>query len=345
MNKKTLVIMLLSALIVSCNNIRAQNMESVQYLDEMTLTFNELKKETWKYLKVVTRGRGARRVENKRQKLIQEIITVKSRISGNNLYGEDESLKVAIEHYLDISYSVLKEDYDKILDMEEIAEQSYDAMEAYLLAQEMAGEKLNTASDTVQLAVEEYAFIHDITLIDSEQDKMTQRIERASEALSYYNDVYLIFFKSYLQESRAMEAFQNNDIIAFEQNANALGSIAEEGLNKIDILKSFHGDANLKLVTKRLLNFYKNESEKDFRAMTDFFIAKDNFEKVQEKIESKREKDRTQQDIDLYNKAAEEYNKSIDNFNRILENNNNQRNHYLDQWNEQVERFFEVHTD
>lgn len=75
-----------------------------------------------------------------------------------------------------MTYTVLKEDFDKILDMEDIAEQSYDFMEVYVLAKELA---------------------NNITLVEGEMDKKSQKINKASNVLEYYNDVYLIFFKSY----------------------------------------------------------------------------------------------------------------------------------------------------
>ena len=43
-------------------------------------------------------------------------------------------------------YNVLNDDYSKIINMEEIAEQSYDAMEAYILAQEMVDKKPEEAT-------------------------------------------------------------------------------------------------------------------------------------------------------------------------------------------------------
>ena len=38
-------------------------------------------------------------------------------------------------------------------------------------------------------------------------------IRKASESLSYYNQVYLIFFKCYKQEAYVLDAMQRNDRI------------------------------------------------------------------------------------------------------------------------------------
>ena len=345
MKKLTLSFLTLIILTSIQNPSYAQtNNTAVGYLDEMSALLSELNGETWQYLKAITRGKGERKIENKRQNLINEIRNIKSEVGNKRPYQSDESLKNAVLEYLDISYIVLKEDYDKIFDMEEIAEQSYDMMEAYLMAQEKAGETLNNAWQQAVQAQNDFAFRHNITIIEGELDKISQRIIKASETLHYYNEVYLIFFKSFKQEAYVMEALEREDINALEQNNSTLALYAQEGIEKLKETESFHGDPNLKVTARKLLVFFQDEAEKDFPAMIDFFIKKDNFEKVQKILESKSEKNRTQQDIDQYNNAAKEYNIAVQNFNRIIELTNNKRDKYLEQWNRKTNEFFNKHS-
>jgi hypothetical protein len=328
------------------NPVCAQtNSTSVEYLDEITATLSELNNETWQYLKAITRGRGERKIDHKRRNLIEEIQNIKSEINNKGSFESDESLKNAALTYLDISYIVLKEDYDKIMDMEEIAEQSYDMMEAYILAQEKAGETLNNAWKELVRVHEEFAFRHNITIVPGELDKMSQRIVKASESLHYYNEIYLIFFKAYKQEAYVLEALDRSDINALEQNISALKTFAAEGLEKLKETESYYGDPNLKVTARKLLTFFMEESEKEFPVLIDFFIIKDNLEKVQKMVELKSEKKRTQQDIDQFNKAVNEYNDAVKSFNQVLERTNNRRNKYLEQWNDQVNAFFNKHSE
>lgn len=345
MKKLALTFSILVILIFNQNCVYTQTSnEAVEYLDGLTASFNELKGETWQYLKAITRGKGARKVENKRQNLLSEIRTVKSEVRRKRAYQSDVSLKNAVVEYLNLTYIVLKEDFDKILDMEDIAEQSYDMMEAYLLAKEKANEKLNGAFEIVQQAQKDFAENHNITLIEGGLDKVSQKIAKANNTLKYYNEIYLIFFKCYKQESYVNEALQRNDINGLEQNTSTLALFAEEGLEKLKGISSYQGDPNLKITARKVLTFYQSEAEKDFPSMIDFFIKKDNFEKVQKMVESKSKKSRTQQDIDQYNKATKEYNEAVKTFNRVIEFTNNQRRKYLEQWDQMAERFFDKHT-
>ena len=49
--------------------------------------------------------------------------------------------------YIKFCYNVFNDDYAKIVNLEDIAEQSYDEMQAYLLLQEKTNEKINEAND------------------------------------------------------------------------------------------------------------------------------------------------------------------------------------------------------
>lgn len=344
MKRTTGVILCFFITILSSSTHAQSNAEAIAHLRDIGSNYNELKRETWQYLKAITRGKNARKVENKRQKLLSEIRTVKYEIKKIRPYQQDNSYKLATIQYLDLTYKVLNEDFDKVLDMEDIAEQSYDMMEAYLLAKERANEKLDSASALVHAAEGSYAAKYNIILSEGDDDKMSQKIKQANLLLSYYNDLYLIFFKSYKQEAYVLDALQRDDVSALEQNINTLATFSNEGLEKLNEIKNFQGDASLKSATQQILHFYKNEAEKEFTAMVDFYIKKDAFEKSQKAIDSKNKKSRTQQDIDQYNKAVDEYNNAAQKFNGISDATNKRRGKYLDEWNGRVEKFFDTHS-
>jgi len=324
----------------------AQNSnDALQYMKALTEPVNSLKDETWKYLKAITNEKGARKVEAKRQTLLSEMKDKKTEISKVKPFESDETLKKAILSFLDLSYSVIKEDYDKILDMEAIAEESYDLMEAYILAREKADEKLDSAANIVSLAENEFALKYKITLVEGEKDKISQKIKKASEALDYYNKIYLCFFKCYKQEAYVLEALNKNDVNGVEQNSKSLGVIVDEELAKIKTAGGYKGDINLKSAAEQLLKFYKEESNDVFSSYVDFSIKKDSFEKIQKVVESKKEKDRTQQDIDQYNKAVKEYNDSVNAYNVKNDAANKNRTKFMENWNGKTSSFFDTHAN
>ena len=306
--------------------------------------FAELKDDTWKYLRTITKGRSARKSEKKRSQLLDQYKTQIAVVKSVKPYEGDASLKDATLKYLNMSYTIIKEDYDKIVDMEAVAEESYDAMEAYILANKRANEKLSAASDELKLAEKAFAANNNITLTEAELDRKSEKIEQAAKMLNYYNKVYLIFFKVYKQEAYALAAQQTQDIAAFEQNVNALSMEADAALAKLDTMSAYEGDKDLIAAAKVAIQFYKDEAENGFPKVTDFYIKKDNFEKANEIMESKKKKDRTQEDVDKFNKAVNEYNEAVNTFNETNETLNKERSDMLDDWNKAVESFYKAHS-
>ncbi|KAB1065205.1 LIC11966 family surface protein [Salibacter halophilus] len=334
-----------SILFLNSQKATAQHTEqALEYLSTMNETLEEMQGETWRYLKAVTRGKNARKVERKREKLIEEIKAVKEEVSDMDSFMGDAEYKKATIEYLDLTYTVFREDYDKILDMEDIAEQSYDLMEAYLLAKEKADQKLNDAFKITKKAQEKFAEKHNINLVESEGDRRSQKIEKASKAVEYYNDVYLIFFKVFKQEAYVLDAVNKQDVNAIEQNNSSLAGMADQGIAEVNELDDYDGDGRLKNAAVKALEFYKKESENEFRKMVDFYIAKDNMERIKQSLESKKKRDRTQEDIDKYNEAINKYNKAANEFNSLNDSANKGRSAALENWNKSIEDFFKEHA-
>tara|TARA_B100000508_G_scaffold47307_1_gene36828 strand:+ start:21435 stop:22463 length:1029 start_codon:yes stop_codon:yes gene_type:complete len=316
----------------------------VEHMNELGAAFADLKKDTWKYLRTITKGKSARKSEKKREKLLEEYRTQIALVESIEPYNGDATLKDATLKYLELSNTVLREDYDKIVDMEAVAEESYDAMEAYILANKRANKKLTAAGDELEEAEQAFAEKNNITLLEAEQDRKSEKISNAADMLDYYNEVYLIFFKVYKQEAYVLAAQQSNDITAFEQNVNALKMEAEMALKKLDTMRRYEGSGALIMAARKAMEFYKDEAENEFPKVSDFYIKKDNFEKAKEIMDSKKKKDRTQEDVDKYNAAVKEYNKAAGSINETNEEMNDSRNDMLDQWNKSVEDFFKVHS-
>lgn len=335
----------LCMLFVSYPEVQAQNTnEALAYLDKVAGPLGDQKKETWQYLKAVTRGRSARKVEKRRTQLLAAMKESRGTVSRTGAFEGDLTLKNAVTTYLDLSYKVLKEDFDKILDMEAIAEQSYDAMEAYLLAREQAGDKLEEAWDTMDAEYRSFAASHNIEILEAEGDKTSEKINKSAGVLKYYNRLYLIFFKSYKQEAYILDAIAKGDVNALEQNIGAMNAFTQEGLEKLSEIDEYEGDNSLKTATDNMLRFYQSVAEKDYPQVVDFYLKKDNMEKLSKIMESKKKKDITQDDVDSYNAAVEDYNKAVKDVNDVNQTLNKKRSDKIDYFNKSIETFFDRHS-
>ncbi len=315
----------------------------VAYMDFFTNREEELSKKYLSYMGEVAHGNRARKLEKRRQELIAQIRQSLNEANRARPYKGDATLRDVYKSYWDILLKVFNEDYHKIVNMEEIAEQSYDHMEAYLLAQEKAGEVLNVEQDKIEPVFRDFAARNNIRLIDNVDSKMEKRLRQVGLVNNYYHQIFLIFFKSWKQEAYVMDALNKKDINAIEQNRNTLIRFAEEGLSKLDTIKAFKGDGSLAMACRKVLEFHKTEGEKQLPGLNDYLLRNDEFEKIKKAFDAKPAAKRTQADIDVYNKGVNELNTALNASNKLLTGMNTGREKVIDHWEVTRKRFMESH--
>ena len=313
------------------------------YFSRITSVFEPIQRDMWDYTKAVAHNKSAKKVESRRKELISSINKGIGTIKRLKDFEGDASLRDSTLSFLDVSKAVIEQNYSKIMEMEEIAEQSYDYMEAYIMAQQKANEIMKQSGENIDAAQKTFAGNHNINLMESE-DKISKKLEQASRVYQYYNKVYLIFFKSYKQEMYLLEATKKGDVNGMEQNKNSLLKFATEGLESLKEIKSFDGDGSIKIACQQILAFYKEEAEKKYQDIIDFQLKKDNFEKEKTAMESRPQKERTQAMVDSYNKAVNEFNNAVKRVNQRNEELNNSRSKLLNNWNSSADSFTRSHV-
>lgn len=304
----------------------------------------ELSKKYLSYMSEVAHGNRARKLEKRRQEVIGEIRQSLGEATRLRPYKGDATLRDAYKRYWDILLKVFNEDYHKIVNMEEIAEQSYDHMEAYLLAQEKASDVLSEAQEQIQPVYRDFAAKHNVRLLAGEESRLDKRLRQVGAVNAYYNQVFLIFFKSHKQEAYVMDALNRKDLNGIEQNRNTLIKFAEEGLMRIDTIKAFKGDGSLAVACRRVLEFHKQEAEKQLPGVNDFLLKSEEFEKLKKVFEAKPASKRTREDVDAYNRSIDDINAALNQSNKLLTAMNSGRERVLDGWNDSRKRFMESHV-
>ena len=294
------------------------------------------------YLSAVSHGKSARKVEKLREKVVNSIFNTRMEISGTPAYKGDRSLKDASVAHLKLVYSVFNEDYAKIVNMEEIAEQSYDAMEAYMLAQQKASEKLAESNKTREGVGKQFAQKFNVNLIKS-KDELGIKAEKSDRVMDYYNKVYLVFFKSYKQDMYLTEAINAGNVNAIEQNKSSLLKYAEAGLETLNGMEAFESDLTLVTACKKLLQFYREMTTQHVQPITDFVLLSENMKKQKKALETTPQARRTQADIDSYNKSVKEINQALNAFNKTNNELNRDRTAMINGWNSAVDKFLDRH--
>jgi D-ribose pyranose/furanose isomerase RbsD len=337
-------IFLLLSVLVCCAGIqsKAQAFETpVQYLDYINKANSDLTAKYLFYLSAVSHGKSARKVEKRRIEVVNAISDTKYSIMAMSAWKGDKSLKDTTVAFLKILNIVFNEDYSKIVNMEEIAEQSYDGMEAYLLAQQKAQEKLTEASQKQHEMQKVFAKKNNINLIEGESE-LEAKSKIVNQVMDHCNEVYLIFFKCYKQEAYLMDAMNKKNLVSIDQNINSLKKFSEEGLEKLKSLKGYNGDQSLITACRNTLNYYKTETEK-ITGMSDFILREEDFAKIKKQFDAKPSSKRTQQDVDQYNKAVNDMNAASNNFNSTSAELNKLGTAALNDWNKTYSKYMDEH--
>lgn len=337
---KKLVITIIACIAIGTFHTQAQS-DGVSYLQVIGEQMDAIKADMWDYTSAVAHGKSARKVEKRRKELLTTNAQARARINAMKPFNGSTALRDSCVAFLKLSYSILNDDYSKIVDMEAIAEESYDAMEAYLTAQEMASEKLDKASEMLAGQQKKFAADNNINLVD-DKDKTSAKLETAGAVIKYYNMVFLTFFKSNKQELYLISALGSSDLNAVEQNKNALLNSVDEGLKKMDTMKTYKGDATMITVSREVLRFYQTEARDKVPAMLDYFLKKENFEKIKKAMDAKSNK--TQVDVDKYNAAVNEMNTAGNQYNAINAELNKKRTALIENWNKTAAAFMDKNT-
>ncbi len=299
----------------------------------------EMDQKYMAYLSAAAHSRRARKIEKLRDQTLESISNAKSKTLALPRYQGDNSLRQASVDYIQFCYRIFNEDYSKIVDMEEIAEQSVDQMQAYLLLEEKTGEKLEEASANLAKAEKDFAAKYNVTIVES-KNELYDKMASAGEINRYCDRLYILFFKCNWEDGQLFTALNSQRINDAEQARNSLIAFSEEGLKALsaDSLKNYKGNSGLKNGCQQALEFYNRMAKNDIPKLTDFYLKQENFQKIKKTMDAKGN-NRTQADVDEYNKAVRDMNASINGFNQLNQSLNKQRQDVNENW-ETAERTF-----
>lgn len=337
-------LLLIASLLIGSYTFSQSSTNPGEYMNYFSVEYLQIQKDMWDYTRSVSHGRSAKKVDKRRGELIQSVSSALGKAKRAKDFKDDTQYRDSIILYFDLIGKVLREDYAEIVDMEAISEQSYDAMEAYMTARDMASDKLDDAGDMLSREHKAFAERNDVNIIESDDTKLDMKMGVASLVYAHYNEVYLVFFKSYKQEAYLLEAMEKQDVSAIEQNRNALIETVEEGIEKLAGIKKYQGDPLMVTATRQLLTFYQGEAENDIKLLFEFLEKTESFAAIKSAFDAKKPKSRTQEDIDAFNKGVNDVNKATSDYNEMNEATYERRNKLIEQWNKSAEKFTSKHV-
>lgn len=313
---KSIYTIIIVLFLANTTAVNAQKFNSaLDYLNFVSKEQKKITKSMWNYTKAIAHSKNDRNIKGKRKNLLKTVDKAIAKIKRAKGYDGDTFKNQVINH-LSLNRNILNQDYGKVINMKEVAEQSYDLMEAYFLAKKLADEKLEESQKEYEVNYYSFATKYKIRIIENESD-LSKKMKISSEVFDHYNKMYLSFFKVKINETYLYNAINKNDINAIQQNTNALNSLAKEGLESLKNIELYKNDSSLKDINKKVFNSYIDLTENSIPKITDFLILNDDFNKIKKVIDNTPQRKRTKKQIDLYNKKVNELNTGVKNYNIV----------------------------
>ncbi len=340
---KTITLIIGSLLCLSTSFLNCQNFKTASdYLKFVGNEQDEITRNMWKYTKAIAHTKSERDIENRRKRLLKTVTNAIVKIEKTEGFDGND-YKVKVLRHLNFNKDLLNQDYEKIIDMKAVAEQSYDAMEAYILAQELAKEKIQESQLIYETDFQNFADKNNIEIIDDETD-LGKKMKISNQVFSYYNDLYLTYFKVYINEIYLMDALEKSDVGAIQQNANALNTAAKEGLEMLDLKAPYKKDNSIIEATKKAFEFFIEESSTKVPQITEFLLMNEEFETIRNTLDQFPERERTSDQIADYNKKVKQINTGITNYNKINTELNTKRQEVINNLNNTNAKFLDRHV-
>lgn len=311
-------------------------------LEKINVQMDLLNAKYLSYMSEVAHGKKVKKAEKKHQEYMGQIDKARYALAEIPYYKGDKSLHEGTKKYLNLISNIQKENFGKVVNLEEIAEQSYDAMEAYLLFKKKINEKMEEAEAEMDKVVEDYAAKNNMTLVEGPKTDRDNKMSKVGEVNDYYEEIYLVFFKASIHDDQLVEAMSAGNLTAVEQIKGSLEKYAMEGLSKLDTIRAYKGDGSLKNTCKRAMDFFKKEAGM-LESFTDYLLKKEDFDAIKKNFERNAKAKNDKAEIDKYNAAVNEINKAQDKYNQTLQTLNKGRSEVYKNWNDTVKKYMDTH--
>jgi len=328
---KTLLNSFLFLFFVTISN--AQEFKTpLDYLNYIGKESEIISRNTWKYTTTVAHTKNARRIDANRKSLIKSIQNAAKKIEAlKDGYNGDVEYKNQLLVYLSILENQINSEYDKIIDMQEVAEQSYDFMEAYILTRDLVNAKINDEVDKLNANQKIFANKYNIQITE-DTSELAKKIKISNDVLENHSHLFLIFFKVNFTESLLFKAIEREDISDIQQNSIDLIQYVNEGLEKLKTFKPYKNDKSLILATKKYLEVSKKEALEFSPTVVYFIMLNQKFEESKKIIDNKLAKNRSKEEVNNFNKLVDQVNIEVGNYNRNTNKFNLDRTDAFNNW-------------
>jgi len=269
--------------------------EALRYLEQINAEHNAVTGRNLEYIQYSVHVEDYAEVEKKRLEVLRQMDETIKRTAAipafkGNASMRDEML-ATVKSYRE-SFNI---EFNELNLLKKESKESFEAMEAYMKAQDEAEKKLGQVSTRFYAAQKAFAKDNNIRLVEAEENS---EIEQINQVNAYHRAIFLKYFKVSKHNALFMDALAKEDAKGMERARMLLSNDADAALLVLRKMPAFRGDVAYRDATIKMIEFYDQ-------------LADDGYQKI---TLIRRKKELTQEDVDTFNGVIEYYNSNADLF-------------------------------
>lgn len=316
----------------------------VEYMDQISQGNDEILKQTWTYLKAISKGQKPRRIEKKRAKVEKSIREAINRVRAAGAYNGNRELKDSALSVLNFHLDVMTGRAKKLVDMEEVAYQSYDFLEAYVLYQRQINEKVAIRNEFYKYAQHKFASEHNVNLTEATSE-LGEKVKESSKILQYREMMYLSMMRGMMKEAEVLKGLGNPETASnYDGSEGLMVELLKDIRQKMDTISAPNADLSLRKATESALSFLEKEAKELYPKIVEFNEKQAEFEAFKKEFESDKNNEFDRNKVNEFNQKVNEINRLSKQLNNLYSRYNLFRESVQNQWNNVSTTFLDRHV-
>lgn len=279
----------------------AQSVDPVKYFEFLNNEHVAIVSKSLEYVQYSVHSDDLAEVERKRVELISQIGIATVNVNNQPADKTTAPLKADMLNVLNAYKEAFRNEFTTLLQLKMESDNSYEAMQKYLDAQDTVEKKLTQAADKFLQAQKEFAKKNNILLVESDRNSEVHQINRLN---NYHRAVFLRYFRLSKRNAAVLDAMSKQDAKLMEKERLLLLEESKQELKMLELMPAYNGDTEFRDAVAKIAAFHKDMAENDFARVA----------------AALRKKEMTQEDVDAYNKAVDRFNNEagplLDNYNQ-----------------------------
>lgn len=295
----------------------------------------------WKYNVALAHSKNINEINKLKRILLENIKVSFEKISllENGFIGDLEYKNSYLE-YLTISEKQINLHFEKISNLKNYENQSFEELEKYLLERAFINKSIKYQSDVLNKNQVDFAKKYGFNFIESENE-LSKKMKIAVEVFDNHTTMYLIYLKVYVNQSNLRNAIKSKKIVEVEKINKDLEKFANEGFEKLKIFKSYKNDNSLTDATNKTLETAKKEYLEYGTFAIEYLKDNEKFNETKSKIQLESNISKKAEKVAEFNKLVAERNEKIKKYNDLTMKFDSERLIAFDNWNKIGQLFIE----